>query len=38
MIFFDDTMDDEPCVQDDNDEDDPLVALARGNAQVHNGD
>jgi hypothetical protein len=34
-IFFDDTADDEPCVQDDNDEDDPSVALARGNAQVY---
>jgi hypothetical protein len=35
MIFFDDTADDEPCVQDDNDDDDGSVALARGNAQVY---
>jgi hypothetical protein len=35
LIFFDDTADDEPCVQDDNDDDDATVALARGNAQVY---
>lgn len=35
MIFFDDTADDRPCVQDDNDEDDVSVALVRGSAQVY---
>ncbi len=30
LIFFDDTADDQPCVQDDNDDDDASVALARG--------
>lgn len=35
LIFFDDTADDKPCVQDNNDRDDVNVALARGNAQVY---
>ena len=34
LIFFDDVEDDRRC-DDDDDDDDGRVALARGNAQVH---
>lgn len=35
MIFFDDVADDMRCANDDNDDDDVQVALARGNVQVY---